>query len=69
MKNAKLLVALALAALVIIVALQNTATVDTKVLFATVSMSRALLLAVTFAAGAVVGLVGGLWIARSRRTP
>jgi uncharacterized integral membrane protein len=68
MKNAKLLIALALAALVIVVALQNTDQVDTKVLFATISMSRALLIAVTFAAGAVVGLVGGLMIARSRRT-
>jgi len=67
MKNAKLVATLVLAVLVVIVALQNTEEVETRVLFATLTMSRALLIAVTFGSGAVVGLVGGLWIARSRR--
>jgi uncharacterized integral membrane protein len=67
MKNFKLLAALALAVFVIIVALQNTDEVDTHILFATVSMSRALLIAVTFASGGLVGLAAGLWMARARR--
>ena len=68
MKNAKLIAILVLAALVVIVALQNTEEVETRVLFATLTMSRALLIGVTVGSGALVGLAGGLWIARSRRT-
>ena len=43
--------------LVAIVIFQNRATVDTKVLFFTLSMPRAVLLATTFLIGTAVGLL------------
>jgi uncharacterized integral membrane protein len=46
---------IAIAALVVF--FQNTETVTTRFLFATVEMPRALLLILTFAAGVVVGLI------------
>ena len=67
MKNWKLVASVVIAVLVIVIALQNTDEVETHILFAKVTMSRALLIAVTFSAGALAGLAAGLWIARSRR--
>ena len=55
--NLKLWISVALAVIVIIVVVQNRDPVDTKILFFTVSMPRALLLFVTFIAGAVVGML------------
>ncbi len=52
--------------LVVVVVFQNTETIETRILFATVAMSHALLLGVTFLAGAAVGFLGALWIARAR---
>jgi uncharacterized integral membrane protein len=52
------------AILVVIVALQNTDAVDTRLLFVTVSMPRALLLLVTLLIGIAVGLIVGRRIAR-----
>ncbi len=51
----KLVVIAILAVLVLIIALQNTAKVETKLLFATVTMPRAILLFVMLAIGFVVG--------------
>jgi uncharacterized integral membrane protein len=51
----KLAVAAVLVVLMIIVVLQNTEIVHTKVLFGTISMPRAMLLAFAFAAGALAG--------------
>lgn len=69
MKNLKLVASLFLAILAIIVALQNTDEARVHILFATVTMSHALLLLVTFAAGGLAGIILGIWLSRSRRGP
>lgn len=53
--------------LLLIVVLQNTERVETKVLFASIAMPRALLLFVTFMVGVVTGLVLATYYA-SRKT-
>jgi len=55
----KLAVIAILAILVLIIALQNTANVETKILFATVTMPRAILLFVMLAIGFVIGWLSG----------
>ncbi|MFC1783236.1 LapA family protein [Planctomycetota bacterium] len=51
-----------LVVLAVIVILQNTQTVETKLLFVTVTMPRALLLMVTFLVGLAVGFIlSGFW--------
>jgi len=67
MKHWKLIAVIVIAIMAVIVAFQNTDTVETRVLFFTVSMSRAMLIVVTFLAGVAAGLLGGLWGARRGR--
>jgi uncharacterized integral membrane protein len=55
----KLGVIAVLVVLVLIIALQNTANVETKLLFATVTMPRAILLFVMLAIGFVIGWISG----------
>jgi uncharacterized integral membrane protein len=55
-KARKIIIAL-LVVLTVIVILQNTQAVDTKLLFVTVTMPRALLLLVTFLCGLAMGYV------------
>ena len=59
--------------LIVVVVLQNTDTVDTKLLFVTVTMPRALLLVTTtligFALGVLVSFLLGRKKARSSGTP
>jgi len=55
-KARKIIIAL-LVVLTVIVILQNTQAVDTKLLFVTVTMPRALLLLVTFLGGLAMGFV------------
>ncbi|MFH1007932.1 MAG: LapA family protein [Candidatus Latescibacterota bacterium] len=63
--NVKLIVVSVLAALGIVIVLQNTEVVETKVLFATVIMPRAFLLLTTTILGFVLGvLVSILWSKR-----
>ena len=57
MKRWKLILAALVAVLVIIVVLQNTDTVATRLLFASVRMPLAMLLIVTFLLGLVLGLL------------
>ena len=57
MARAKLIVATVVTVLIIILVLQNTEAVETKVLFATLTMPRALLLLVTMLAGYILGLL------------
>ena len=57
MKRWKLVVALAMAMTTLIVVLQNTEPVETQLLFTSVTMPRALLLAITLLVGFVLGLV------------
>jgi len=63
MKKIRPIVAAVLAVLVLVVVLQNTESVETQLLFATVEMPRALLLLVTMLVGVVLGLVAGLRMA------
>ena len=57
MKKAKVIALIVLSILAVIVFLQNTEAVETKLLFMTVTMSRALLLILTFAVGFIGGLI------------
>ena len=58
-KVAKLIAMIVIAAMVVIIFFQNTETVETRILLATVRMSRALLLLLTF----VLGFLSGLLVA------
>ena len=57
MNHSKLIIAIVLGLLAIIVIVQNTATVETHILWITISMPRAVLLAVTFALGVLSGIL------------
>ena len=57
MNNAKQVVAIVAGIIVVIVILQNTATVETHILWITISMPRAVLLALTFAVGVLSGIL------------
>ncbi len=59
MKRAKIVVEVIVTLLILIVVLQNTQAVETKLLFVTVTMPRALLLIVTLLAGLILGIVSG----------
>jgi len=66
MKNWKIITALVVALLVLIVVLQNTAAVETQILFFTLTLPRALLLFLTFLIGFILGLV--VMLTGKRRT-
>ena len=57
MKKMKVIVIAILALLAAVIILQNVETVDTKILFITLSMPRAILLTVTWAIGLACGLL------------
>ena len=57
MKNAKQIAAIVAGILAVIVIVQNTATVETHILWITISMPRAVLLALTFALGVLSGIL------------
>ena len=57
MKKAKVIGIIIISILVVVIFLQNTEAVETKLLFTTVIMSRALLLLLTFVAGFATGLI------------
>ena len=60
MKNLKTIVIIAVLLLVLIVLLQNTKSVETRLLFVTITMPRAFLLFMTFVFGFVAGAVSTL---------
>lgn len=62
MKRFRLILAAIISLLVLIVVLQNTESVETKLLFMSFSMPRALLLIITFLGGGVAGLLFSLQI-------
>jgi len=64
MKKAKIITIVVILLLVLIVFLQNTQAVETKLLFLTVTMPRVLLLFVTFVLGFVGGLVTASYVLR-----
>lgn len=53
----------------IVLIVQNTETVDTRLLFATVSMPRALLLLITLGIGFAIGLLAGGRMRRKTAEP
>jgi uncharacterized integral membrane protein len=53
-----------IAILVVIIVLQNTETVETKLLFATISMPRAAMLFGTLVIGFVVGALTSRWLSK-----
>lgn len=67
MRKFKIYAALIAAVLIAIVIAQNTTVVETKILFATIAMPRAALLAVTLLAGVVIGIVLTLNWGRKRK--
>ena len=64
MKKIKVYAAITLTLLVLIVILQNTEPVATRVLFVTLTMPRAALLALTFLVGAAAGILLALSLAK-----
>jgi uncharacterized integral membrane protein len=60
MKKLKMTVIVVVSLLVLIVVLQNTQSVETKLLFVTITMPRAFLLFLTFLFGFIVGSVSTL---------
>jgi uncharacterized integral membrane protein len=57
MKKAKIIALIVSLVLILIVFLQNTQVVETKILFTTVTMPRVLLLLLTFIVGIIVGIL------------
>jgi len=57
MQKAKLITIVVLAIIAVIIIVQNLETVDTKLLFITISMPRAVLLAVTWLIGMACGIL------------
>lgn len=68
MKQVKLLAIIAGALLFAIIILQNTQTVDTRVLFFTISMPRAALLAVTTLIGFACGVLFSAYLRKKGNT-
>ena len=65
MKQFKVIAALLLTVLVIVIVLQNTEPVETRLLFMTVTMPRAALLALTTLVGFALGLLACLIATRN----
>jgi uncharacterized integral membrane protein len=64
MNRTKIIVLAAAVIIVLILVLQNTTQVQTRILFATITMPRAVLLVITFALGYVAGLLTPLVLKR-----
>ena len=69
MKKVKVIGIILVSILALIIFLQNTESVETKLLFMTVTMPRVLLLILTFIAGFIVGLVTASYILRKSEKP
>ena len=65
MKKAKIITIAVILVCALIIILQNTESVETRLLFFTVTMSRALLLIMTFVMGFVAGLIANYVVKRS----
>jgi len=63
----RIVIAIVVAILAVIVVLQNTQAVETKLLLVTITMPRAVLLFVTLLVGFALGLITATWF--SRRPP
>jgi len=69
MKKAKVVVIIIILLLALIVFLQNTNAVETKLLFMTITMPRVLLLMLTFIMGFIGGLIAASYILRKPGQP
>ena len=69
MKKAKIIIILVISLLALVVSLQNTEAVETKLLFATITMPRVLLLILTFITGFIVGLITASQVLGRTRKP
>lgn len=67
MGKAKPILIAVVALLGIIIILQNTASIQTNILFLTIIMPRAVLLFVTLLLGVVIGVFSSFWFGRKRR--
>lgn len=68
LQKTKIVVVALLAVLIVVIVLQNTEVVETKILFTTISMPRAALLFGTLISGFVIGvLTGGRIMARMKK--
>lgn len=68
MKQAKIIAVLILAIVCLIIVLQNTATVETKILFISITMPRAVLLLVTTAIGFALGVLVSLILCKKQKS-
>lgn len=67
MKKGKLIAIVVLSVLAVIIFLQNTEVTQTRILFMTVRMSRALLLILTFALGFLTGVLVATYFLRKKK--
>jgi uncharacterized integral membrane protein len=67
MQKLKLIILLVLAALAIVLMLQNTQAVDTRLFFVTVTMPRAALLMLTLLTGFICGILAVIAVRQKRR--
>ena len=68
MKKTKLIAVIILALLCLIILLQNTATVETKILFITITMPRAVLLLTTTTIGFALGVLVSLIMCKKQKS-
>jgi len=68
MTRTKLIVILVLAIFCIVVVLQNTQAVETRILFVTITMPRAILLFLASLVGFVAGIILALGLSRRKKT-
>jgi putative membrane protein len=68
MKQAKIIAVLILAILCLIIVLQNTAAVETRILFITITMPRAVLLLTTTAIGFALGVLVSLILCKKQKS-
>jgi len=69
MTKVKIVVILIVSLLSLIVFIQNRQVVDTKLLFATITMPLVLLLILTFVMGSILGLFIASYVLRKPRSP
>ena len=69
MKKVKLIAWIVVTVAAIIIALQNTEVMTTRLLFWTVTMSRSLTLLATFVLGVLTGAIGGMLLAKKGDKP
>lgn len=69
MQRFKIIVVAVLTIVLLIVVAQNTEPVETRLLFATVTMPRAALLVITGMIGFAIGLLTALWVSTRSKSP